>query len=103
VGLGLNGRNRVPAGAIGVASALGRRSAASAVPALAARVLAALEWAVWASDRRELVRTLAERRLLIPPQGILHQGRIWQAEGLSGEGALLLRRPGERVVLTRTF
>ncbi|MCT0218071.1 biotin--[acetyl-CoA-carboxylase] ligase [Synechococcus sp. CS-1329] len=103
VGVGLNGRNRVPAGAISLEEALGRRSRASEVPVLAARVLAALEWAVHSSGRPELVRQLAERRLLVPSEGVMHRQERCQVEGLSVDGALVLRRAGERILLRRCF
>ncbi|MCP9801435.1 biotin--[acetyl-CoA-carboxylase] ligase [Synechococcus sp. RedBA-s] len=103
VGVGVNGRNRVPAGAISLLEALARRTRDSDVPALAARVLAALEWAVFRSTSPELVRDLAERRLLVPSEGVTYRQERWQVEGLNVDGALVLRRPGERILLRRSF
>ncbi len=103
VGVGLNSRNRVPAGAISLREALGRQTTASDVPALTARVLAALEWAVFRSTSPELVRRLAERRLLVPAEVMTYRQERWQVEGLSVDGGLLLSRAGERIVLRRSF
>lgn len=103
VGVGLNGHNRVPPGAISLREALGRRTAASDVPCLAARVLTALEWAVSHSTDAELVRNLAERRLLVPAEGVAYRQNRWNVEGLSVDGGLLLSRAGERIVLRRSF
>lgn len=103
VGVGLNGRNRVPVGAISLREALGRRTLVSGVPALTARVLAALEWAVFRSTSPELVRTMAEHRLLVPADGVEHLQARWQVEGLSMDGGLLLSRSGERTLLRRSF
>jgi BirA family transcriptional regulator, biotin operon repressor / biotin---[acetyl-CoA-carboxylase] ligase len=92
VGVGLNGRNRVPAGAI----ALAELQVPAAPEVLAARVLRALEWAVAASGQAELVRRQAERRLW--HQGPLwHAGEAWEVAGLDADGSLRLRR-GERLV-----
>jgi BirA family biotin operon repressor/biotin-[acetyl-CoA-carboxylase] ligase len=103
VGVGLNGRNRVPPGAISLREALGRQTTASDVPALTARVLAALEWAVFRSTSPELVRRLAERRLLVPVEGVDYRRERWQVEGLSVDGGLLLSRAGERILRRRSF
>ncbi len=103
VGVGLNGRNRVPSGAIGVADVLGRHSPASDPVRLAARVLAGLEWAVAHSGEAEAVQLAAERRLRMPREGVLWRGERWQATGLSREGGLMLTLGDRSTTLTRTF
>ena len=98
VGVGLNGRNRVPAGAI----ALAELAVPAAPERLAARVLQALEWAVAASGQAELVRRQAERRLW--RQGPLwHAGLAWEVAGLNADGSLRLRRGDQLVDLRRDF
>ena len=101
VGLGLNGRNRVPSGAINLAEALAAGHPAphpKAVPhpqaapqRLEPRVLAALEWALGAAQAPEAVRDQAQARLWRPEQGVEHGGRQWQVEGLELDGRLRLR------------
>ena len=103
VGVGLNGHNRVPPGAISLREALGRRTTASEVPSLAARVLTALEWAVFRSTSPELVLRLAQHRLLVPEGGVAFRQERWQVEGLSVDGGLVLSRAGERIVSRRSF
>lgn len=100
LGLGINGTNRVPAGAISLAEALQpnlrqRVFHPQATPAaLLPRVLAALHWAQAHGSQGERVIALAEARLLRPSQGWRHGGAFWQVAGLSGSGALLLERNG---------
>ncbi len=103
LGIGLNGRNRVPPGGISVAEALGRRSAASEPAALAARVLAALEWATAHSGEPETVRAAAERRLRRPPGGLEWQGVRWHVLGLEADGGLVLALGDRRTTLRRRF
>ena len=94
VGIGLNGRNRVPQGAISLARALsaGRPGHPLAAPRrLEPLLLAALEWAVASASAAEDVRALAEERLWRPAGGVEHGGRHWQVEGLERDGRLLLR------------
>ena len=94
VGIGLNGRNRVPQGAISLAMALSaeRPGHPQAAPRrLEPRLLAALEWAVASAPAAEDVRALAEARLWRPAGGMEHGGRHWQVEGLERDGRLLLR------------
>ncbi len=101
VGLGLNGRNRVPSGAINLAEALAAGHPAphpkaaphpqSAPQRLEPRVLAALEWALGAAQAPEAVRDQAQARLWRPEQGVEHGGRHWQVEGLELDGRLRLR------------
>ncbi len=104
VGVGLNGRNRVPAGAISLAQALGGRSHPAADPlALAARVLRALEWAVAHGGLAEAVRQQAERRLWWDAQPLPHQGSWWWVEGLAADGGLRLRSGLRHTTLHRRF
>lgn len=94
VGIGLNGCNRVPVGAINLAAALAngpRRHPQAAVRRLEPRLLAALEWAVAAAPAATAVRDLAQARLWRPASGIDHGGRLWQVEGLELDGRLRLR------------
>ncbi|MEB3322429.1 MAG: biotin--[acetyl-CoA-carboxylase] ligase [Synechococcaceae cyanobacterium] len=99
VGVGLNGRNRVPAGATGLAAAAG--TGRGEPRRLAARVLAALEWAVAWAGRPEGVRRRAERRLLLPANPIPADGELWRPVGLASDGALLLESRGRRRRLDR--
>lgn len=113
IGLGLNGSNRVPPGAINVTQALTAarsfpRATASRVPAmttaaLAARVLRALEWAVAAAGDGEAVRLAAEARLLPGAEPLIENGLAWEPVGLERDGALRVRRPGEERLLRRSF
>jgi BirA family biotin operon repressor/biotin-[acetyl-CoA-carboxylase] ligase len=94
VGIGMNGCNRAPAGAISLAAALanGRPGHPLAAPRrLEPRLLAALEWAVAAAPAAEAVRDLAQARLWRPVEGVQHAGRLWQVEGLELDGRLQLR------------
>ena len=113
VGLGLNGWNRVPPGAIGLAEALaarpgnrlgaaGARWLADPLP-LAARVLRALDWACSNANQAELVRAEAQARLWLPAEPIAHDGELWQAQGLDLDGSLVIGRAGERRSLHRHF
>ncbi len=113
VGLGLNGWNRVPPGAIGLAEALsarpGNRLGAAGARwqadpvALAARVLRALDWTCARADQAELVRDQAQARLWLPATSIPHDGELWQAQGLGLDGGLLIGRAGEQRTLHRHF
>ena len=103
LGVGLNGWNPVPSGAINLAEALGRCHHPQARPdRLAARVLRALEWAVAAAQQPELVRRQAEQRLWRPAT-LEHQGQPWQVLGLAADGGLRLQRHGAVVTLQRHF
>ena len=113
VGLGLNGWNRVPPGAIGLAEALaarpgnrlgaaGARWLADPLP-LAARVLRALDWACARANQAELVRCEAQARLWLPAAPISHEGELWQAQGLGMDGSLVIGRAGEQRSLHRHF
>ncbi|MCP9833531.1 MULTISPECIES: biotin--[acetyl-CoA-carboxylase] ligase [unclassified Cyanobium] len=102
VGVGLNAANRVPAGAVAVATTLlGPRRAD---PLLwCGEVLAALEWAMaWAGEPEE-VRRQAERRLLLPAGPIHLNGEDWCPIGLTADGGLRLVHGPREQVLQRTF
>ncbi len=104
VGIGLNGRNRVPPGAISIGEVLsgGRPVHPEAGPLrLEPRLLAALEWAVGSASAAEPVRALAQDRLWRPDQGFPHAGRLWQVEGLELDGRLRLRSGPLRTRLQR--
>jgi BirA family biotin operon repressor/biotin-[acetyl-CoA-carboxylase] ligase len=94
VGVGLNGRHRLPPGAAGVPLA--------AAP-LTARVLRALEWAVAQAACIELVRSAAQARLGLPLEPLRHEGELWQVEGLGVDGSLLLCCGHRRTALHRRF
>ena len=115
VGIGINGLNRVPPGAIALAEALQsgprrhrhgpahRPHHPQARPErLAALALGALEWAVAASGQTELVRRQAEQRLWRVGSH-WHEGRGWQVDGLALDGALRLRCDERLVELRRDF
>lgn len=101
VGVGLNGRNPVPAGAINLAKVLGRRDADPL--RLTALVLAALEWAIGWALRPEPVRELAEARLLLPGGPVWEGSEAWQPLGLATDGGLVLGLGARRKVLQRDF
>jgi len=103
LGLGLNGSNRVPPGAISVAEALGRQLTAGERAALAARALIALDWAASQGHEPEAVRLQANRRLRLPPQAVPWQGELWQPLGLTRDGGLALALGDRRATLTRRF
>ena len=116
VGLGLNGINRTPSGAISLAQALsrGQSQRPSYLPhrpfhpkakpqRLLKPVLAALDWAQAMAHEPEQVRLEAEARLHRPVQGLLHGDQIWQVAGLESDGGLLLQRPGATFTLQRSF
>jgi len=115
VGIGINGLNRVPPGAIALAEVLqsgpGRHRHGHAQrphhpqarpERLAALALGALEWAVAASGQAELVRRQAEQRLWRVGSH-WHAGRAWQVDGLALDGALRLRCEETLVELRRDF
>ena len=105
VGVGLNGCNRVPPGALSVAEALGcRQGHPLARPErLLPRVLAGLEWAAAHAQQPCQVRAAAEARLWRPPAGWLHDGELWQVLGLHADGRLRLGRQGRELALQRHF
>jgi BirA family biotin operon repressor/biotin-[acetyl-CoA-carboxylase] ligase len=107
VGIGLNGENPAPAGAINVRQALALsgqpwRQGADAIR-LAARVLLALDWAVAAAAEPERVWQEADRRLQGRDQPLLWQGETWTVAGLARDGGLELRRGAERTIVRRRF
>jgi BirA family biotin operon repressor/biotin-[acetyl-CoA-carboxylase] ligase len=108
VGLGLNGINRVPAGAISVAEALHQRRTQPvrrphsrpfdprARPvALLPRVLACLDWTCRHATQQQLVLDQVAQRMYCPPGGWPHAGERWQLDGLGSNGELQLRRGGQ--------
>jgi len=105
VGLGLNGINHPPSGAISLAQALsqGPFHPKAKPQRLLKPVLAALAWAQAMAPEPELVRQQAEARLHRPAEGLLHGGQIWQVAGLEPDGGLRLQRPGATVILQRSF
>ena len=105
VGLGLNGINRPPAGAISVAQALaGARFHPQAKPQrLLPLALAGLEWAQQMASDPAAVHQAAEALLVRPPQGLVHAGERWQVVGLERDGGLRLERPGAAITLQRHF
>jgi BirA family transcriptional regulator, biotin operon repressor / biotin---[acetyl-CoA-carboxylase] ligase len=103
LGVGINGVNRVPEGAINLAAALGHGRHPQAQPArLAARLLRGLEWAAAAAGQAELVRRQAEQRLW-RPAWLEHEGERWSVAGLAADGGLRLRRGPAVAVLQRRF
>lgn len=103
VGLGLNGSNRGPAGAISVAQALGRSLAAAELAALSARALLALDWAAEQARQPQAVLVEANRRLRLPSQAVPWQGELWQPLGLNQDGSLAVALGDRRAAVTRTF
>jgi BirA family biotin operon repressor/biotin-[acetyl-CoA-carboxylase] ligase len=105
VGVGLNGCNRVPPGALSVAQALGcRKGHPQARPErLLPRVLAGLEWAAAHANQPYQVRAAAEALLWRPGAGWLHDGELWQVLGLHVDGRLRLGRQGRELDLRRYF
>ena len=105
VGIGLNGCNQVPAGAISVAQALAAtRCHPQARPErLLGRVLAALDWAMAHAEQPEPVWAAAEARLWRPASGWPHEGEQWQVQGLHVDGRLRLVRDGREIVVQRQF
>jgi BirA family biotin operon repressor/biotin-[acetyl-CoA-carboxylase] ligase len=101
IGVGLNGCNRVPAGAVNLLERLGPVS--SQPRRLAAHVLAGLDWAVGWSARPEEVRRLAEQCLRLPTAPLLLDGEEWEPIGLSLDGGLRLASGERRRVLRRSF
>ena len=102
VGLGLNGRNPVPPGAINLVGVLGRSRARPRL--LLPRVFAALEWAMAAALEAEGVRREAEARLWLPSTRVELEGTGWQIRGLTEKGGLeLVAGDGRRRVLHRSW
>jgi BirA family biotin operon repressor/biotin-[acetyl-CoA-carboxylase] ligase len=102
VGLGLNGCNPVPPGAINLVGVLGRARARPRL--LLPRVFAALEWAMASAAEAELVRREAERRLWLPASRLRLEGITWQICGLTPQGGLALcADDGRRHVLHQSW
>ena len=103
LGVGINGVNRVPAGAISLSEAMGAGWHPQAQPPrLAALVLRGLEWAAASAGQAELVRRQAEQRLW-RPEWLEHHGERWSVAGLAADGGLRLRRGTAEAVLQRCF
>lgn len=105
LGVGLNGVNRPPAGAIALAEALGcRRWHPRATPRrLEPLVLAGLGWAVAQASAPLQVLAAAEARLWRPAGGWWHHNRCWQVQGLTAEGGLQLSHAGETITVAERF
>ena len=113
LGLGLNGVNRVPAGAVALAELLqgasGRGGARCFDPRARPRALEPLaQRAILRSQalagQPGWVRAEVERRLWQPPQGIVHAGVSWRIQGLTDDGGLrVLGADGCAAVWHRTF
>jgi BirA family biotin operon repressor/biotin-[acetyl-CoA-carboxylase] ligase len=110
VGVGINGVNAVPPGAIALGEALGgagRHHPEARPRRLERRVLRALAWArdqaAASVGGGEAIRRLAESRLQPCPHGLVHAGERWQVEGLGADGALRLRRGALTTRLRRRF
>jgi BirA family biotin operon repressor/biotin-[acetyl-CoA-carboxylase] ligase len=101
IGLGLNARNRVPTGAVALAGTIGPGRADPAH--WSSQVLVALEWAMAWADRPEVVRHLAEQRLLLPAAPIRLDGDDWHPAGLVADGGLRLVCGQRQRVLRRGF
>ena len=105
-GIGINGTNRVPPGAISLGQALRPQQRRRFHPhatasALLPRALQAIAWAQQHSLSNAAVIALAEQRLLRPEGGWSHQGERWQVQGLSADGGLRLQRSGQTLTLRR--
>lgn len=99
VGLGLNGTNPVPPGAIGLGERLPGQQADPA--ALLPLALAALDWARRHAGEPATVVALANARLVRPAQGVLHAGQRWSVCGLGATGSLVVRRADQQLELQR--
>lgn len=112
LGLGINGINRVPAGAISLGELLNRaagRSRSRFHPKATPRTLEALaqraiERCLVLADQPEQVRREAEQRLWRPPGGIERHDVRWQIAGLERDGGLrLVDAYGSHAVWRRDF
>lgn len=101
LGVGLNGINRVPAGAVALAERIGPWAASP--ERLVPLVLRALSAACDQADQAEAVRQAAEALLWCPPGPVWHQGLAWRPLGLDRGGGLRLGRDGAVSVLERVF
>ena len=112
LGLGLNGINRVPPGAIALGDVLqraagrgGRRFDPRATPrALEGLAQRALERTLALADQPERVRRAVEQRLWQQPEGIARGGVLWRIDGLECDGGLRVLGPtGQQDVWRRDF
>ncbi|MEB3265661.1 MAG: biotin--[acetyl-CoA-carboxylase] ligase [Cyanobacteriota bacterium] len=101
LGLGLNGCNPVPAGAIALAEPLGPWAARP--ERLAPLVLRALGTAAALAHQPDAVTRAAEALLWCPPGPVWHQGQAWEPLGLDRGGGLRLGRGDRVMVLERGF
>ncbi|MFN7228857.1 MAG: biotin--[acetyl-CoA-carboxylase] ligase [Synechococcaceae cyanobacterium] len=101
LGLGLNGCNRVPAGATALAGRIGPLLARP--ERLAPLVLRSLEVAMALAGQRELVRRAAEALLWLPSEPVAYRSKLWQPLGLDGSGGLRLADGTRTTVLERDF
>lgn len=100
IGLGLNGRNPVPAGAADLRQHAAVRP--GRVEQLAALALAALERAMTLAAQPEAVVARAEALLPTPAAPLVLEGAWWWPEGLSADGGLqLVDGQGRRRILRR--
>lgn len=96
LGLGLNGINPVPPGAIGLGEFLNRAAGRTssrfhprAMPrAMEGLALRAIERCLAMADQPEQVRGEVEQRLWRPPGGIKRDDGCWQIAGLERDGGL---------------
>ncbi|SBO43024.1 biotin--[acetyl-CoA-carboxylase] ligase [Cyanobium sp. NIES-981] len=110
VGIGLNGLNRVPPGAVSVGQALARpgrhrsgRHPWASPRRLEPRVWAALDWARQQAGAPELVLGQAEARLWRPPDGLRLGHEVWKVAGLERDGRLRLERGTAQTWLPSRF
>ena len=112
LGLGLNGINRVPPGAVALAEAFqpppgraARRFDPRATPrALEALARRAIERTLALVDQPERVRQWAEQRLWMPSRDIVRDGLLWRIDGLECDGGLRVCGPnGRRDIWRRDF
>ena len=100
IGVGLNGRNAVPAGAANLRHH--PRARAACGDRLAALVLVALERAMALAAQPEWVVARAEALLPSPAAPLALEGAWWWPEGLSADGGLrLVDGEGRRRILRR--
>ena len=103
VGVGINGVNQVPDGAVSLAKGLaGHRWHPMATPRrMEPLILNGLSWAAAEGGRLETVRCQVNSRLWQPVSGWPHAGRRWQVHGVTAAGGLQLSSGDESIVLQR--
>lgn len=102
VGVGINGVNQVPDGAVSLAKGLaGHRWHPMATPRrMEPLVLSGVAWAVAGATQVDKVLASVDQRLWQPIGGWPHAGKLWQVRGITAAGGLRLERPGESLTLT---